>query len=47
MIYSAAFAALPADVRHAIYRRMREVLAARDDTTIVDILRDTLRDQAF
>ena len=47
MIYSAAFAALPADVRHAIYRRMREVLAARDDTTNVDILRDTLRDQAF
>ena len=47
MIYSAAFAALPADVRHAIYRRMHEVLAARGDTTIANILHDTLRDSAF
>jgi hypothetical protein len=30
MIYSAAFAALPADVRHAIYRRMWDVLSGRD-----------------
>jgi len=48
MIYSPAFGALPGDVRHAIYRRMREVLAARADSQpIVDILRDTLHDAAF
>jgi len=47
MIYSAAFAALPTEVRHAIYQRMRDVLATRADNTIVEILRDTLHDSAF
>jgi len=48
MIYSAAFAALPTEVRHAIYQRMRDVLAKRaDDTAVVEILRDTLHDSEF
>jgi hypothetical protein len=44
MIYSAAFDALPAPARTAIYRRMKEVLAGRgaeDRRNILEILRDT------
>ena len=56
MIYSAAFGALPADVRRAIYARMSDVLAGRDTSpkyarltgadrrVVVEILRDTLPD---
>jgi hypothetical protein len=56
MIYSAAFHALPIDVRHAIYRRMWDILAGHDATpkysrlsepdrrAIMEILRDTLHD---
>jgi hypothetical protein len=56
MIYSAAFAALPAEVRQAIYTRISDVLSGRDtnpkyarltDTdrrAVIDILRDTLED---
>jgi len=48
MIYSAAFRALPADVRLAIYRRMGETLSARfadaDRRAVIEILRDTIAD---
>jgi len=56
MIYSAAFRALPADVRHAVYGRMWEILSGAekspkyarlseaDRRAIVEILRDTLTD---
>jgi len=56
MIYSAAFRALPAEAREAIYRRMWEVLAALDAHPkylrlskpdrqgVIEILRDTLPD---
>jgi hypothetical protein len=56
MIYSAAFHALPIDVRHAIYRRMWDILSGHDASpkysclsepdrrAIMEILRDTLRD---
>ncbi|HEV3140359.1 MAG TPA: hypothetical protein VGY57_07595 [Vicinamibacterales bacterium] len=56
MIYSAAFRALPADVRQAVYRRMSEIFSgadaapkyarrsAADRRAVVDILRDTVRD---
>jgi hypothetical protein len=56
MIYSAAFRALPADVRTAIYVRMSDVLAGRDTNpkyarlsdadrrAVAEILRDTLPD---
>ena len=56
MIYSAAFAALPLDVRTAIYARLLEVLSGRDTSpkyaslsdadrrAVLEILRDTLRD---
>jgi hypothetical protein len=54
MIHSPAFAALPADVRRAIYSRMAHILSGRDTTpkyarlsetdrrAVVEILRDTL-----
>jgi hypothetical protein len=56
MIYSAAFRALPMDVRQAIYGRMWEILSGRDTSpkyarlseadrrAVVEILRDTLQD---
>jgi hypothetical protein len=56
MIYSAAFGALPADVRTAIYGRMWDVLSGRDPSpryarlsgedrrNVVDILRETVPD---
>jgi len=44
MIYSPAFGALPADVRQAIYSRMREVLSTRDGGAVAEILADTLPD---
>jgi hypothetical protein len=56
MIYSAAFGALPADVREAIYRRMGIILSGReasakyarlseaDRRAVVEILRETLLD---
>jgi len=56
MIYSAAFAAMPADVRQAIYSRISDVLSGRDanpkyarltDTdrrAVTEILRDTIQD---
>jgi hypothetical protein len=56
MIYSPAFRALPADVRQAIYRRMWEILSARetgakyarlsddDRRAVAEILRDTVPD---
>jgi hypothetical protein len=56
MIYSPAFAALPAGVRIAIYRRMSEILSGRDDASeysrlteaqrhdVIEILRATLHD---
>ncbi len=51
MIYSAAFTALPADVRHAIYRRMSDVISTRpseaDRRAVAEILNDTLHDSAF
>ncbi len=57
MIYSAAFAALPLELRQAIYGRMAEILSGRDSSAkyarlsladrraIVEILRDTLPDR--
>src|SRR5207249_11805422 len=56
MIYSAAFRALPAEVRQAIFRRMSEVLSGADlapkyarlsesdRRAVIEILRDTVRD---
>jgi hypothetical protein len=47
MIYSNAFDALTAEAKTAVYRRMWEVLAHRneaDRTAIVEILRDTKKD---
>src|SRR6185436_147607 len=56
MIYSAAFGALPADVRAAIYGRMWEVLSGRDASVkytrlsaddrraVIEILQETLPD---
>ena len=56
MIYSAAFGALPADVRGAIYGRIWDVLSRRDESpkyarlsaddrrAVVEILRETLSD---
>jgi hypothetical protein len=56
MIYSAAFAALPADARAAIYGRMGDVLSGRDPDpryarlsaddrrAVVEILRETVPD---
>jgi hypothetical protein len=56
MVYSAAFGALPSDVRGAIYRRMWVILSGReaspkyvrlsdsDRRAVVEILRETLLD---
>lgn len=44
MIYSPAFEALPAAARQAVYKRMREVLTARHDTAVMEILDDTRPD---
>jgi hypothetical protein len=56
MVYSAAFGALPLDVRRAIYGRMWDVLSGRetspkyarrsgpDRRAVVEILRETLHD---
>jgi hypothetical protein len=45
LIYSPAFDALPARVKDPIYRRMREVLPARDNgQAIIEILRETKKD---
>jgi hypothetical protein len=44
MIYSPAFDALPAGARKAIYARMRDVLTARNDTTVIEILDATRPD---
>jgi hypothetical protein len=56
LIYSAAFGALPAEVRAAIYGRMWEVLSGRDASpryarlsgddrrAVMEILRETLHD---
>lgn len=41
MIYSPAFEALPDEIRAAVYGRMREILAGRDDRTVMEILDDT------
>lgn len=41
MIYSPAFDALPAVTRGALYARMRQILANRDDREIMEILDDT------
>lgn len=41
MIYSPAFDALPAPARAAIFARMRDVLTARGDTAVLQILDDT------
>ena len=42
MIYSPAFAALPAAARDAVYTRMSAVLEKRGDTTVIEILEGTL-----
>jgi hypothetical protein len=44
MVYSPAFAGLPAPARQAIYARMREILTRRDDSAVLTILSDTLPD---
>jgi hypothetical protein len=56
MIYSAAFQALPLDVRRAVYRRVWDILSGHDTSpkyarrsesdrrAVVEILRDTLHD---
>jgi hypothetical protein len=38
MIYSPAFDALPAAARTAVYRRLRDVLTARQDNAVIEIL---------
>jgi hypothetical protein len=42
MIYSPAYASLPAGARAALYRRMKEILKARGDSAVTDILDETL-----
>jgi hypothetical protein len=42
MIHSPAFAALPVEARAALYRRMKEILKARGDTAVMEILDDTV-----
>ena len=56
MVYSAAFGAIPAEARTAVYVRMWDILSGRDSTpkyarlsetdrrAVVDILRETLHD---
>ena len=42
MIYAPAFAALPAEARAALYRRMKEILKARGDAAVMEILDETI-----
>ena len=42
MIHSAAFAALPAEARTALYGRMKAILKSRDDAAVMEILEETL-----
>ena len=42
MVYSPAFDALPDVARKAVFARMRQVLSARRDTAVIEILNDTL-----
>ena len=42
MIHSPAFAALPAGARAALYRRMKEILKARGDGAVLEILGETV-----
>jgi hypothetical protein len=42
MIYSPAFASLPAEARAALYRRMKEILKVRGDSAVLEILDETL-----
>ena len=42
MIYAPAFASLPAEARHALYRRMKEILKARGDVAVMEILDETV-----
>jgi hypothetical protein len=44
MIYSPAFGALPAAARRAVFSRMKEVLNARQDDDVLEILEATLPD---
>jgi len=56
MVYSAAFTALPADARNAVYVRMWDILSGHDTSpkygrlaeadrrAVMDILRETLHD---
>ncbi len=41
LIYSPAFDALPATARQAVYARMQQILAARGDRDVMEILDDT------
>lgn len=47
MIYSPAFAALPAEARTALLGRMRDILKQRRDTAVLEILDETLSDPAL
>ena len=42
MVYSPAYASLPAAARAALYRRMKEILKARGDSAVMEMLDDTL-----
>lgn len=42
MIYAPAFAALPAEARTALYGRMKEILKARGDVAVMEILDETV-----
>jgi hypothetical protein len=44
MVYSPAFAALPDPARKAVHARMSELLTARQDKAVIEILGDTLQD---
>jgi hypothetical protein len=46
MIYSPAFQQLPDAARAALYARMRDVLKARSDAEVLEILDETLSDFA-
>lgn len=41
LVYSPAFDALPATARDAVYARMQQILAARGDRDVMEILDDT------
>ena len=42
MVYSPAVAALPAEARAALFRRMKELLKGRGDTAVMEMLDETL-----